>query len=332
MTTVGLDPTTVENAGSYMAQTLGLRWPEDRVAVVSYINDYRDLLYNLYPDLGLFNNSFHCICISEFPQSCGPCNEGGSYQGFVLPDDIASLEAAWEYGFPLKIHSRWREAHFGLNNESAPRMSVTEMSEQTCTERAMRCVTGLKMFAESPDDHGKKVIIEAIMQDRTRKSLCFTLQSDGWAAVTQPVRYVSSVSLPPGRKGTVTLAQMDGYPLSHYAPHETVPVYRKFRIASTCRSGVILVQGVKRFVPVSFDHDVVEVGSRTVLRHAASLLRFQEGTTETKDLNRSRFDKTEMGDALLGLHARHRGKAIQDPSTSPGPIFRTSNILPGYAR
>ncbi len=106
MTTVGLDPTTVEQAGAIMARTLGLTWPRDRTEIVEYLNDYRDVLYNIYPDLKLFDNVFHCICVSSFPEKCGhPCSDSPCYQGFVLPEDVASAEAAWEYGYPLKIHS-----------------------------------------------------------------------------------------------------------------------------------------------------------------------------------------------------------------------------------
>lgn len=332
MTTTGIDPTTVEHAGAIMAGTLGLNWPRDRSAILEYINDFRDLLYNSYQDLKLFDNVFHCICISSFPEMCGhPCDASPCYQGFVLPDDVASVESAWEYGLPLKVRSRWREAHFGLDSQDTPRIDIVEMAEQTCTERALQSVCGLKVYCETAEDSGLKVRVEAIMHDGERKTLCFDLRADGWAVVNRPVRQIVSISLPPGRKGNIVLAQSDGYQLGVYGPHETVPVYRKFRVVTLCRSGTVLIQGAKRFVPVCNDHDVVEIGSRMILKSAASFLKFRENTTERKDLNRAAYDKTEMGGYLVGLQARHRGNASQD-----GPIttrqVNTSNIMPGYQR
>lgn len=333
MTTVGIDPTTVENAGSIMARTLGLRWPQDRSEILEYINDFRDILYNSYQDLKLFDNVFHCICVSSFPEMCGhPCSDSPCYQGFVLPDDVASVESAWEYGMPLKVRSRWREALFGLDQSHPPRVEIVEMAEQTCTERALQTVTGLKIFAESDEDNGRKVRIEAVMHDGERRTLCFDLKADGWVVIDSPVRQIVSVSLPPGRRGNLVLAQSDGYQLSIYGPHETVPVYRKFRVASLGRYGTILIQGAKRFVPVFNDYDVVEVGSRMVLKSAGSFLKFRENTTERKDLNRAAYDKTEMGSYLVGLQARHRGNASQDLSIVTGRSVNTSNIMPGYSR
>jgi hypothetical protein len=228
----------------------------------------------------------------------------------------------------LKVRSRWREAHLGVANYTGPRIEVTEMAEQTCTERALRRVTGLKMFAEAPEDAGKQVRAVVVLKDGSRKTFTFTLLLDGWAAVDLPVRQIVSVSLPSGRCGPVILAQTDGYQLSIYAPHEVVPLYRKYRVKSQCRSGVLLLQGVKRFVPVAFDHDVVEVGSRSVLQAAGSMIRFRSNTTDAKSLNRATFDESQMGKLLLGLHARHRGNAIQDINAPRSG--RVSKPLPGY--
>lgn len=333
MTTVGLEPTTVEQAGALMAPSLGLSWPGDRREIVEYLNDFRDILYNLYADMKLFDNAFHCICVSSFPKVCGyPCANNRCYQGFVLPADIMSVESAWEWGYPLKVRSRWREAHLGIDNEVAPRVAVTRMAQQSPTERAMRLVTGLKVFAEDPEDEGREVFIEAVMSNGSAKTLRFTLIGDAWARINHEVRQIISVSLPAGRHGSLILAQTDGYELSIYAPHETVPTYQMFRIAQQTNPGTVFIQGTKRFVPVAFDHDVVEVGSRTVLKAAGSFLKFKENTTDKSDLTRAMFDKTEMGQYLTGLYARHNGNAKQDPHPMSGRRVNTSKTLPGYAK
>lgn len=332
MTPVGLEPTTVARAGELMAETLGLRWPADRHAIVGHINDFRDYLYIAFPELHLFDNVFHCISVATFPERCTVgCGNPSTYQGFVLPEDVMSLEAAFEYGDSLLLRSHWRASHFGVDSSSLPRVEVEEMAEQTCTERPLIGPCGLKVFSDHRDDTGMEVVVEATMADGSGKRLRFALLDDGWSVIPQSVIAILSVSLPAGRKGHITLSQTDGRELSVYAPHEVAPLYRKFRIARSRRCGSILIQGNKRFVPVSCDTDVVEVGSRTVLKAAGSMLKFRSNTTDTADLRRAGYDENRLREALVGLHARSRGGASQDGPVPSGPV-NTRRILPGYAQ
>lgn len=331
MSTVGLEPTTLEEAGALMASSLGLSWPKDRSQIVEYINDFRDILYNSYGELNLFDNVFHCICVSTFPMSCGgPCDSRDCFQGFTLPDDMMGVEAAWQYNTPLKTRSRWREAHVGLNSFNSPQVEITEMAELTCTQRALQQTSGLKIFAENVEDGGKEVFMDVVDGQGVNRRFKFTLDGDGWMVLNHPVRHIESISLPAGRKGNLILAQTDGYELSHYGPHETVPTYKRFRVNRQTSGSRILVQGTKRFRPIAFDHDVVEVGSRSVLKAAGSFLRYREGSTEAKDLRRSEYDRTEMGAYLLGLHKRSTANAIQDGSPFRGRRINRSHVLPGY--
>lgn len=311
-----------------MAGPLGLRWPQDRAEIVEKINDFRDYLYNGFPELSLFTNVNHCIRVATFGVECG----SPAYQGIVLPEDVVGVEAAYDFGASLTLRSRWREAHTGKIPLDLPRVELIEMAEQVCTERPLTALTGLKVFSDCRDDAGLEVYVEAIMAEGVRKTLKFTLLPDGWAVINQLVRRIVSVSLPAGRKGGIILAQTCGHELSLYAPHELVPLYRKFKVASMCRSGCVSIQGAKRFIPVAFDHDIVEVGSRTVLKAAGSMLKFKSNTTDTADLRRSGFDAAELRQALVGLHARHQGNSAQDgPVTVAGEV-NTRNIMPGYHR
>lgn len=332
MSVVGLEPTTLDQAATLMAGNLGLSWPEDRSEIVEYVNDFRDILYNSYDELKLFNNAFHCIRVASFPTECGrACLTHDTFQGFVLPEDVMAVETAWEYGFPLKVRSRWRESHLGLDNEALPRIAVTETAQQVCTERPLTHETTLMVYADDEEDAGREVHIEVTTNRGDRKTFKFELITDGWAEVTLPVNRIHSVSLPGSRKGNVTLAQKDGTILSIYGPHETVPSYRLFRVASTCRKdGTILIQGVKRFRPVYCDHDIVEVGSRSVLKAAASYLKFEANTTDAKSINRATYDNTKMGQYLIGLHSRSKGNAKQDPLPMSGRRVNTRTVMPGY--
>lgn len=331
-----LNPTTVLDAGPIMAGAVGLSWPEDRSEVLGEINRFRNHLYNLHPRFQLFDNAYHCICVSKYPQRCpNPCvtSTASCFSGFTLPPDVAGVEEAREYGYPLKVRSRWREAHFGEHAMNTPRVEVVETGEQWCTERAMTKIAPLWVFAEDAEDHGRVLTIEAEDDAGKRITLQFTLIGDGWAKVERPVRAIHRVSLPQGRKGSITLAQADGYELSIYAPWESVPNYRLFRVASYAgNNGRILIRGAKRFVDVWFDSDVVEVGDRLVIEEYGAFRQYRSNTKEKGSLERAEYSRSEMESQLKGVLSRSRGNAIQDGSPFRGRRTSPSGILPGLGR
>ena len=336
---IGLEPTTVAKAGTYMAQFLGLSWPRDREEVLSKINDFRDLTYT-DPNLTLFDNVLECIAVSNYRLGClsdqcgaDPCDEN-TFQGFVLPEHLISISAAWESKRPLNIRTRWRETQQGISEqERGERVSVTETSTLVPTERPMLRPGKLKMFASRPEDAGKEVLLDVVTEGGVHRRIKFTLQFDAWQESKEVVTAIDYVSLPPDRVGTVTLAEStDLRFLSTYEPWEDVPSYRLFRLSSRCPSGFILLQGVRRFREVAYDHEMVEIGSRTVLRHAAEHLRYGIGTTEAADNQKSANAYASMIGAIRGLMNRSRGEAKQDPHPFAGRQVSPSNILPGYKR
>lgn len=325
-----LDPTTISLAGPIMANAIAKRWPEDRPEVVDAINKYRETLYNAYATLKLFDASFHCICISTFRARCSPCEP--CYQGFTLPSDVASLETVWIYGRPLILRSRWRESHTGIDHGCGPRLEVIEMSEQFPTERGLKEVTRLRVYTEREEDAGKKVTVEVTDVDGKDHTLSFTLVSDGWAEADVLVSEIHTVSLP-SRVGAITLAQENGYELSVYQPYELpVPQYRRYKLASSNCPATVLVQGVKKFVPLYFDSDVIEIGSRLAMESFGRYLRYGEVTTESKDIQRSRLDLEDMWAHVRGIVARHRGASTQDGTPFKGRKVSPRHTLPGYRR
>jgi hypothetical protein len=336
---IGLEPTTVAKAGSYMAQFLGLSWPRDREEVLSKINDFRDLTYT-DPNLTLFDNVTECIAVSNYRMGClsgqcgvDPCDDN-FFQGFVLPEHLISISAAWESKRPLNIRTRWRETQQGLSEqERGDRVSVTETSTLVPTERPMLHSGRLKMFASRPEDTGKEVLLDVVIEGNVHRRISFKLQFDQWVESRETIVSIDYVSLPADRVGTVTLAEAtDLRILSVYEPWEDVPSYRLFRLSSRCPSGFILLQGVRRFREVAYDHEMVEIGSRTVLRHAAEHLRYGIGTVETADNQKSANAYASMIGAIRGLMNRSRGEAKQDPHPFAGRQVSPSNILPGYKR
>lgn len=313
-----------------MGDAVGLKVSEDKAEIVKYINKYRNLLYNLYAEFELFNNVFHCICVSTFKEDCaGKCDT--CYEGITLPADIESVEVIWNYGRPLTLNSRWRESHTGVGISGCSRVkNALEMAELFPTERDLQEITSLKIFTELEEDADKCVKIEVITDNNKQTTLTLKTISDGWAVSKMKIKKIVSVSLPPDRIGSITLAQNDGYVLSKYAPYETVPSYRRFKISGHCNS-VVLVQGTKRFQKVYFDHDIVEIGDDLVVEAAGKYFKFGENTADANEIAVGDRWLNEMKRQLNGLIARSRGNSTQDGN--PTAFYRTSRkTLPGYSK
>lgn len=325
----GVNPITLLDAGPIMANAMGLRWTEDRAEVVEYLNKYRQLLYTLYKKFHLFDDVFHVIRIETFIQQ-GSCER---YRGFTLPNDVLGVEAVFKHGAPLTLHSRWRESHTGLGIDTqTSRIAALMMAEQFCTERDMTGDFRLKVFTEHENDNGKLMVVECLGTNGRPVKLSFRLIADGMAISRVKVRKVLSVSLPACRTGAVRLMQGDGFELSAYAPHESVPQYRRMKVPETCCDHVVLVQGNKRFQKIYFDHDIVEVGNQLIIESAGRYFKYGENTTEKKEIDRANYDLTQLATLLSGEMARHEGGANQDGF----PFHRRSKVksktLLGYQR
>jgi len=311
-----------------MARILDQSWEADKLQVVDMLNRYRCLLYTDYEEFKLFDNVFHCICISTFKQNCvGDCDE---YQGFTLPDDVLNVEAVYSHGAPMKMRSRWRESHTGIGVVSRGRIETVEMAETFATERDLQAVTKLKIYTENDNDNGKKVYVDVVDSTGRNRRICFTLIGNGFAVSSVKVKKILSVSLPVQREGSLMLAQADGYELSAYDPWETIPSYRRFRVNTQNCPSTVLIQGTKRFRNIYFDHDIVEVGNRLVLESAGKYFKYTDGTKDQAEIKTGEYHLAKMKTYLAGEIARHRGNSIQDSSPFKGARITRSKKLPGY--
>lgn len=321
-----LDPIHLSEAGPIMAEAMDLSWTDDKVRVLGYVNKYRNLLYTLYDEFKLFDNIFHCICVTEFPQVCSTCCHP-TYRGVTLPNDILAPEAVYAYNRPLTIRSRWRESHVGVGVSSYPKAESLLMAEQFPTERDLNSITRIKIFTEHEDDADKHVYVEAIDSCGKHTKICFKLIGNGFAISKQKVKKILSVSLPPERKGSLILSQSDNYDLSVYDPWETVPMYKRLKLPDNCKNYTVLVQGTKKFRKIYFNSDIVEVGDALIIESAAKYFKYGDKGTDAKEINRANLDLQNMGMFLKSLMSRHTGKAIQDGSPFKGrPITKNSNL------
>lgn len=324
---IGLNPITVAEAGPIMAKIVDLSWADDRIRVVEYLNRFRALVYTDYDKFKLFDNAFHCICVSTFDTGCD-----NSYQGFTLPNDVLGAEAVYSYGVPLTLRSRWREAHTGLGVNPQGRIEAVEVAELFPTERDTRGITRLKVFADNDNDAGKRVYMDIINASDKVQRICFTLIGNGFAVSKARVKRIISVTLPSVREGSVTVAQSDNYVLSIYDPWETVPVYKRYKVSGYNCPSTVLVQGTKRYRPIYFDHDIVEVGNQLIIEAAGQFFKFSNGTKDQSELKTAEYHLGKMKEYLAGEIARNRGNAIQDTSPFKGRRSMKNKTLPGYQR
>ena len=318
-----LNPTTVVSAGRVMAPFLGYVWPDNRVDVVKGVNDARNLLFNRYNRQKMFADAFHCFVPQTFYEGCGTSRCG--YFGATLPPDMQGVEKVWQCGEPLRIRSRWREAFTG-KIQCSSEASVVLMPRKYPTEREMKIPAVITIFTESSQDTGKVVIMEVRTKYDGDQKLKFTLSGDEWVQSTMDVAEIYSVSLP-CLTGKLTLSTLAGFTLSEYAPWETVPSYARVKLLTPCPHNVF-IQGTRRFVPVWFDSDIVEMGDAIILEWLAQYLRYNKSRTESE--RRTAADALAQAyNSLDGLMARDLAGAIQDNiRRGPKPVPQ----LPGYGR
>ena len=329
---IGVNPVLVSEAGPIMAKTMGLSWKDDRAEVIEYLNKYRQLLYSMYSKFHLFDDVFHCINIERFCQPCVNDCAGGEYFGFTLPNDVSGAEVVYRYGFPLTLHSRWRESHTGIGVDTTTgHIAAVLMAEQFPTERDITTVGRLRVGAEHVDDTGKVMYVEGLDASGGRVKVRFTLVGDGFAVSRVKFSRVLSVTLPPERKGSVTLMDAGRKVLSIYTPCESVPVYRRMKVPEGCGCQTVLVQGNKKFYRIYFDNDIVEVGNQLIIEAAGRWFKYGETTTETKELQRATFDRAEIGNLLAGDVSRQQGAAKQDGFPYSRKTSRRKTLT-GYSR
>lgn len=321
-----LNPTTVAVAGPVMAPFLGLDWTQRRADVVKGINRFREHIYNAYHRRKLFDAAYHCFVPQDFPNEClGATRCSGCYKGATLPPEMSGVVAAWQCGAPLRLRSRWREAFTGKIH-CYSEMGLAMLPQNFCTERELRSPARLRFYAENYNDQGKTIFMDARLRSGEKK-LRFDLKADEWVQTEDPVYEVLSVSLPEGLQGSVTLATEDAYELSVYAPWERVPSYQRVKFLAPCPQNV-LIQGTRRFTPVWFDPDIVEIGSSTILEYYAQYLRYSK-SKDTKDRQTGEDALLKAEDQLNGLMARALAGAIQD---GPRRGVKANRGLPGYNR
>lgn len=323
---------TLLQAATWMAPKLGLKMPRDRDEVVANLNRYRELLYSEFDEFQLFDDYEQCIKLCHFHQDCDG-NTCSGYYGFTLPLDMAGVMAVWQHNEPFKLRSRWREVHVGKKLKGEGNMDIYPINGTFPTEREMTYHSKVRVWAASEQDTGKIVTIKAKMDDGSVKTLEYELAGTKHKIVNADVAAILEVVLPADQCGVIEIYQdYKDYCLSRYQPGTPVPRFRRYKVATPCPSGCVLVQGTRQFEPICEDTDLVEFGNQLSIEAAGRYFRYYE-SLESNEVSRSRIDKREMLDQIQGIIKRHRGRNKQDGAALSRPVQRPRRRrkgLPGY--
>lgn len=332
-----MNSTSLEEACHWMGSAMGLDPVKDRDEVVGYVNKYRNLLYNSWDRIQLFDDFTQCFRIQTFHQDCHGYG-CPTYRGFTATLDMGGVVGAWESLVPVSTRSRWREVHRGKDGVSGPELELIPIAGTFPTEREMTGTQQLRIYPCSPKDAGKVVIVQAKTEDDVEHVLRFELKKDTQVTVNRHVCAVVSVTLPVDLCGRVELYQDDGTLLSTYPPGVRTPQYRRYRINDNvfCQHDTILVQSARLYIPVTEDYEVIEIGDQLAIEAAGRYFRYGENTIDSKERNAADGYKEEMFGHIAGIKDRDRGREHNDGAvpvnvrTKPRRSRRRG--LPGYRR
>jgi hypothetical protein len=326
-----MNPGTVAEALPRLAQGMNLDADRDRAEVIRGLNHLREYLYNAaYHNVRLFEDVVDCVRVDCFPVECRrlDCCESPNYQGFTALPHWDGILASFYNRESITQRSFWFETRHGI--------SVSDQSPVTLQERPgfvpfrFKFVSGkIRIYTESTGDHGKIVTLSGTDNQGRQAAERVSLMGDGSTTTATDWLSVDQVILPASRTGRVDFLQDDKM-LSQYSPMESpVPQYRRYEVLNVdpcdpCPHVRIIAN--RKFYPVWWDTDFVEVVDSLLLHDAGVWLRYRD-STDSKE--RKNADEKLQSVLRLVTGAKQRGRA---GVTQDQPHFRTKNTyrLPGH--
>lgn len=309
----GLQPDYLNNVINILAEYMGKDACRDRDELLRYINEFREMLYidNRVPRL--FDECFYCIEPSCYPMDCyNHCKCDNTFQGFILPEELDSIEQAFVDNEPLRIHSTWWEARVGRQTGKCITNSITPTDKIFPTQRALQHPSDIIFLAESEKDCGKKIIV-TILDDCLMDQKIEVELNDQIPQCIDNAHAIIDVQIPKKLEGCVTMQQEDGFILSQFNKYTTVPRYRLYKVnVGKCKDR-ILIKGKKKFRKICWDSDIVEVGSCLILKEFAKYIKYGEDSLDTGEINKADRSKAEMY-RLIGSAYENKNTEEKDDS------------------
>lgn len=302
----------------------------DREFLVDQANRLREKMYNLYMQYEVAVDVEECFEVQDFCR-CGQCEE--SYNGITLPSYMNTVEAAWFSKEPISLYSKWREAKVGIKPSADCRLAIYDMPGFYPTERDMSpcgCLDTIQFLCKSPQDNGKKIIFTYNDEAGEQHTEEVVLRSSGWIPAEFPVKSIKSIILPTQLRGGVSVRQANGGRiLSEYAPHESVPSYRRIKVTGVPKGCVVVIRASRKFTPLYEDHDIVETANRDAIEDGARHLFYANSGSEGGMIQKSEYHRSMFISALKGEQSRDIGTNRENTTSSLGPPVKRSRLFSG---
>lgn len=315
----GIQPKPLYEVGPIFAGYLGLDWCRDRSKVVTLLNEFRDLLH-IDPDFpNMFTHKSFCINPSCFPISCrNTCSCGeDTFKGFTLPRELENIEQAWVDDDPIDLHSKWWEGRCGIVGNGTPIDSykIVATGEVSPTQRMLRRPSVLKFYSEG--NHKKEVIVWAHDIDGDLTSYKVKIRKGEVVELQEYINHIDSVSIPKLDGCEIKMYDDEDYLLSSYDGSQRTPQYPVYKVLAPCKNN-IRIHGKQKFRELYFDDQIVEIGSLTILKAAAKMMRYDDEGTDVNEMNISDRNKRKLVRLIKGAIKRRRGGNVQDGSILTG--------------
>ena len=317
--------TTLGNWLKWIERPLQTSITRERDYMVEQANKIRRMFYDLYQEFEMEVDVEECFQVQDFGH-CGQCDS--DTKGITLPGYMNNVEAAWVYGTPMSLYSKWREYKTGLKFSSDCMRAVYDMPGRYATERdpsPSRTLACIQLMPKNPKDEGKKVKVTYKSFDGT-KSEYVELQRNGYTKLKYMATDIVEVVLPNDLLGVVVIAQKledDIRILSEYSPYELVPSYRRIKITGICGTEVVIIRASRQYTDVFSDDDIVETDNRMAVEHAARYLFYSESGTGNDLLTKAQYHLEMMKSSLQGMNSRDIGVNKEAEMTFGPPVKRS---------
>lgn len=278
------------------------------------VNTIRRHLYNWYADVQLFADAVETFAVQRFwenQEGVGEC-----YQGITLPRECANIEAMWWNDWPVTLRSSWREWVVGITPCWSCGLEKFDLPGFFST--ALDLIPGqpkrIRFQCESPDDIGKVISIRGMTPANAPFAADYKLSTNP-AETDGPLKWINRQGgiIKEATVGRVIVADEDGRLLGMYEPDETVPSYRRVKLAGLPGGcGAVNVRAARRYFPLVGANDVVETDNEPAFDAMARYLRLYQKQGKTGDDLRVEKDHYATARShILGDKAREVGKGTR---------------------
>ena len=263
----------------------------------------------------IFDNHMFCMKVQCFRMECiSEKHCDNEYYGFNLPEEVEGITDAWEDKEPLHLLSRFWESRFGrITKYKGNRLSLTLMAEVFVTQADLESPEPLwiKVGEHDGNKEGELIFIDDEGKERKWR---YTTKAGGFAKLPEDAYDIKKLVLPTGLRDCLDLLTASGKLLGRYSGKDLVPCFRRVKLTGDYCPELVRIQAQHKFRDLRYDYDIVEIGSRLILQHAARFIRYGDEGTDADENNRGFMEYQKMVEAIEDRWNSIQGNNIEDVS------------------